>query len=162
MAKQTYSEEKKAAVYGIRKKDSSAYFYVGCTKHDPLERFENHIYDAIGDRHYNRYFANKIKKYGPENVTFDVLETVRAGEHFDAEKEWIKRLLKAGHKLVNRMHNDVSYSDIVATRRGSLPDHPPKIRHSIPKLELLIQDLIDSEFQTIAVLGDYLAGVEYE
>lgn len=96
-------------VYGLRHKDSDVYFYVGCSRYDPQSRFDAHIYQVKTGTHSNAHFVNTVKKFGAENVTFDILEEMEAVRRFDVERQWIDKLKADGHKLVNRIHNGLEF-----------------------------------------------------
>ncbi len=107
----TYSDETKAAwIYGLRARNSTQYFYVGCTRESVIERFEQHLYDVKHGFHKNKHFVNKVRKIGFDNIAYDILETVNLSNQFQAERQWIKKLISEGHKLVNRIHNEIHYS----------------------------------------------------
>lgn len=117
MARREYSEETKAAVmakqecyiYGLRVMGSPHYFYVGSTQYDPQERLKSHLYDVTKGFHKNRHFCNKVRKAGIDNVVCDVLEVTNSLERWVSEKRWIEQLLAQGHRLVNRIHNEIEF-----------------------------------------------------
>ena len=118
MARREYSDEIKAQVmageltgyvYGLRRSDSDRYFYVGCSKYPPADRLAAHLYAVKNGTHSNTHFANTVKKYEADNIVCDTLEVTTAVSRFEAEKQWIDRLKAEGHRLVNRIHNDVEH-----------------------------------------------------
>lgn len=119
MARTSYSDETKAAVmaalhfpgyvYGLRHKDSDRYFYVGCSKYSPEHRFNAHLYQVRTGAHSNAHFTNTVKKLGAENIVCDTLEQTTEVDRFEAERRWIDKLKAEGHRLVNRIHNDVDH-----------------------------------------------------
>lgn len=160
-----------AYVYGLRDKESLKYFYVGCTKHNPQERLKDHLYQAVTDTHSNKHFANKVKKIGADNVVCDVLETVPQGEQWIAEKQWIERLLLDGHRLVNRIHNELNYEIggmVPPTRtqyewvKKFISNPPPVVSHPVPDIEGLLQELVCEYQKTLEVLTNHLEGLGYE
>jgi hypothetical protein len=171
MAIRNYSDETKAAVYGLRAKDSDLYFYVGCSRHDPQDRLVEHLSQAKGGYHANKHFTNKVKKIGSKNVVCDVLELVQPGEQFVAEKTWIEKLKTNGHNLVNRIHNEIEYE--VADYRQPLAKEmveqtyefinrpTPRIKFPIPSIERLLQRLVEEEIKTLKALTDYLVEIGY-
>ncbi len=118
MARREYSDEIKAQVmalagvgfvYGLRRNDSDLYFYVGCSKYPPTDRLAAHVYAVNNGTHSNAHFANTVKKYGADNIVCDTLEVTTAANRFEAERRWIDKLKAEGHRLVNRIHNDVEH-----------------------------------------------------
>lgn len=171
MARRQYSDEEKAVVYGLRESGTDRYFYVGCTKHDPEYRKQAHIAQVLSGWHSNRHFANKVKKIGPGNVVCDILEVTELGGQWGAEKRWIDQLKREGHRLVNRIHNDIGY-DVLgmaspttkakyewAKRFISSP--PPKIKGPAP-INSQLQSLLNQYHKTIAELTSFLEESGYE
>lgn len=161
-----YSDETKAQVmdwkapgyvYGLRHKDSELYFYVGCSKYPPEHRLERHLYQVAAGDHSNAHFANTIKKYGAENIVCDTLEVTTITDRFEAERRWIDELKTEGHRLVNRIHNDIEHR-FEAYRTYQLPHErwlqmldivakpPPTVRPQrqrlADELHALLSDLV--------------------
>jgi hypothetical protein len=118
MVRREYSDEIKAQVmalagagyvYGLRHTDSDRYFYVGCSKYLSEHRLAAHLYAVESGTHSNTHFANTVKKYGADNIVCDTLEVTTAANRFEAERRWIDKLKAEGHRLVNRIHNDVEH-----------------------------------------------------
>ena len=166
-----YSEDTKAAVYGLREKGQNKYFYVGCTVHNPQSRLRRHIEEAIGDYHSNKHFANKVKKIGADNIVCDILEETLRGQHFAVEKKWIKKLKADGHKLVNKIHNEPAYrygysqepsAETRKKARRFLDGPMPEINHPVPEIKQMLQSLLQAYKETILVLEDRLIADGYD
>lgn len=109
MSNTRIDNERAASIYGLRAIDSGLYFYVGSTEKSPLVRLSTHLRDVVNGRHKNKHFVNKVKKLGFDNIACDVLALTDKVNRWDVEKYWIVNLIESGHKLVNRIHNDIQY-----------------------------------------------------
>lgn len=103
----------KAYIYGLRAKDSYKYFYVGSTKFEVEYRLGQHLYEVKNDTHLNAHFLNKAKKIGVENIVADTLDEIGEDFRFVKESEWIDRLLKDGHPLVNWCYNPDKFTGAI-------------------------------------------------
>lgn len=166
-----YSNETKAQVmawnfpgyvYGLRHKDSDRYFYVGCSKYLPEHRFSSHLYQVKMGAHSNAHFANTVKKLGAENIICDTLEQTTEAERFEAERRWIDKLKAEGHRLVNRIHNDVDHRfdnyrtyqlpherwlQIVDIVSKSPPKKKAKYQHLANELHALLGELVEIAYE---------------
>lgn len=95
-----------ATIYGLRRINEQTYFYVGSTRFSADHRFKAHMSDVRLGKHTNRHFVNTVKQTGESNITVDVLQDVDESKRYDAERDWIERLLREGHRLVNRAYVD--------------------------------------------------------
>jgi hypothetical protein len=122
-----------AEVYGLRSRESSRYFYVGVTAGKASDRLAVHLDQVRKGTHSNRHFANTVRLIGAENITLDVLESPPQAARWGREAWWIRHLTTNGHRLVNRIHNGLTF--------GTIPEQPDPFK-SVERLrELLASDL---------------------
>lgn len=109
-----------AIVYGLRAKDSSDYFYIGCTKRPLSVRFQQHIRDIKARRHLNNHLIHKANKIGLDNIIADVLEETTDADKFEREQYWIDKHIKDGVKLTNIVLNNDDQKFAALGRKYSL------------------------------------------
>lgn len=64
--------------------------YIGQSARGVAERFHRHICDAMNGK-LDTHFARAIRKYGPENFTVDVIDTVDNQEELNQQEQyWIR------------------------------------------------------------------------
>lgn len=64
--------------------------YIGQSARGVAERFHRHICDAMNGK-LDTHFARAIRKYGPENFTVDVIDTVDSQEELNQQEQyWIR------------------------------------------------------------------------
>lgn len=64
--------------------------YIGQSARGVAERFNRHICDAMNGK-LDTHFARAIRKYGPENFTVDVIDTVDNQEELNQQEQyWIR------------------------------------------------------------------------
>lgn len=79
-------------IYGFQNKINGKW-YIGQTKQDPNIRKKSHIRSAYDpkDKDHNALFHRKIKEYGIENFSFQILEEVEDISLLDEKEQyWIK------------------------------------------------------------------------
>lgn len=161
--------EKTATIYGLKVKGHSKYFYVGCTSGRCEKRFTDHLSSVKTGHHLNKHFANKIKKYGAENITLEVLQKTYDINKFDIEKDWIIKLLSEGHPLVNRIHNDIFFCtpmDLSIDERIETTEwiaaNKPSVDFGNERTNKIFSDYFDQTVEALRAIGSYLKGIGYE
>lgn len=90
-------------IYGIRG-TADVYFYIGSTKHPADRRLSQHLHLYSKGKH-TPGFAYCVDSCGIENIEIDLLDVVAEDQREQCEFEWIERLLRQGHPLVNRVRS---------------------------------------------------------
>lgn len=110
----------KFCIYALKLKSKPGYRYVGQTTRDVRVRFNAHISDT-----FNRNSAYPvhawIRKYGKDEIEFEVLEAVEEGDREaldSAEINWIARLRLEGHDLLNLVEGGKGVTGLVAWNKG--------------------------------------------
>ena len=89
------------AIYGLRDKSKTDYFYIGSTKHSLEHRLSQHLaYTRLG-YNKNRHFEHKLNQIGPENIVIELIETTSEEFRYEREHALIREYLDRGVKLTN-------------------------------------------------------------
>lgn len=99
------SVETKVVVYGAwcHCHPARGVYYVGQTKFGVVSRWNTHLWNADKPhaRMYNSRFSRWIRKHGPDNVAFSVLEVCTEIDLDDREIYWISHLRGMGQAQAN-------------------------------------------------------------
>lgn len=67
-------------------------FYIGSTNINFNRRWQQHINQLNGNKHYNRYLSNAWTKYGEESFIFGIIEYCEEGSVLEREQFYIDTL----------------------------------------------------------------------
>lgn len=164
-----YADSIVGEVYALRISNSSGYFYVGVTKYTARERLLAHIGQVNDGSHSNKRFAQSVGEAGTENIVLEVLERPLLVDRWDCEERWIKKLLREGHPLVNRIHNQIHFDSSGRTieesreiMRRFLNNPPGPSSEKLRLIYELVYELVNNVYRSYDIYLEMLANGEIE
>lgn len=110
----------KYVIYGLRRKDSNEYRYIGQTTGRAKNRLNSHSHSAyVKESHYAVHCW--MRKYSRDEIVIEVLESCPVGD-LDylnyAERYWISSMRDFGHVLLNHTDGGDGVPGLPAWNRG--------------------------------------------